>query len=85
MATFRVWLRPLGESCRVRVDGFENARWLLNRLSQSFAFAPRRPFAEPEETSVCSFDVPYSPTLSRSIFQKFLAAIPEIRLMTGPE
>jgi hypothetical protein len=34
---FQVWLRPLGESCRVRVNGVRNAEWLLKRLGTSFA------------------------------------------------
>ena len=38
MNVFRVWVRPLGGNCRVRVDGIRNAQWLLNRLGHSFVF-----------------------------------------------
>lgn len=34
MIAFDVWLRPLGNVCRVRVDGSQNATWLLDRLHE---------------------------------------------------
>jgi hypothetical protein len=85
MNAFRVWLRPLGDFCRVRVDSIENARWLLGRLSQSFVFKTFEPFVETVGSSVCSFQVPYNPPLSRSKFERLLAAIPELRVSSDPE
>jgi hypothetical protein len=85
MNAINVWLRPLGDFCRVRVDGIENARWLLDRLSQSFVFKTFEPFAETMGSSVCSFQVPYNPPLSRSKFERLLAAIPEVHLSREPE
>jgi hypothetical protein len=67
------------------VDGVENAKWLLNQLSHSFVFKTSKPFGEAIGTSVCGFDVPYNPPLSRANFESMLVAIPEVRLMTGPE
>jgi hypothetical protein len=84
MNAFHVWLRPVGDFCRVRVDGIENARWLLGRLSQSFVFKTFEPFGETRGSSVCSFQIPYNPPLSRSKFERLLAAIPEVRLMLEP-
>ena len=84
MNAFHVWLRPVGDFCRVRVDGIENARWLLGRLSQSFVFKTFEPFAETMGSSLCSFQVPYNPPLSRFKFERMLAAIPEVRLMLEP-
>jgi hypothetical protein len=84
MTAFHVWLRPLGDFCRVRVDGIENARWLLDRLSQSFVFKTFEPFGETMGSPVCSFQIPYNPPLSRSKFEGLLAAIPEVRLMSEP-
>jgi len=78
---FRVWLRPLGDFCRVRVDSQENARWLLVQLSESFEFKTSEPFVEDGNSTLCTFQVPYDPPLSRSGFQRILAAIPEVRLM----
>ena len=85
MNAFQVWIRPLGGSCRVRVDGIENAKWLLDRLSHSFIFKTSKPVGETEGTSVCGFDVPYNPPLSRAKFESMLVAIPEVQLMAGPE
>jgi hypothetical protein len=85
MNTFPVWLRPLGDFCRVRVEGMENARWLLGRLSQSFVFKTFEPFGETVGSSICSFQVPYNPPLSRSKFERLLAAIPELRVLKEPE
>jgi hypothetical protein len=84
MTAFQVWLRPVGDFCRVRVDGIENARWLLSRLSQSFVFKTFEPFVETMGSSICSFQIPYNPPLSRFKFERLLVAIPEIRLMSEP-
>jgi len=67
----------------VRVDGRDNAKRLLNCLSQSFVFKTFDPMREDEGT-FCSFLVPYNPPLSRSSFVKLLAAMPEVRLMSEP-
>ena len=55
MNAIHVWLRPLGESCRVHVNGMGNAKWLLERLSQSFFFKTSQPFVKTAESSVCSW------------------------------
>ena len=81
MKPFRVWIRPLGDFCSVRVDGLENARWLLVNLSQSFVFKTFEPIGEDVDSSFCTFQVPYNPPLSRGIFRKLLAAIPEVQLL----
>ena len=84
MSTFRVWIRPLGNGCRVRVDGSQNAKWLLNRLSQSFYFKSSESIQDDKLTSCSTFQVPYSSQHSRSRFEKLLAAIPEVKLMLDP-
>jgi len=83
MRSFRVWIRANGDFCHVRVDGRDNAKRLLDCLSQSFVFKTFDPMTE-EEGTFCSFLVPYNPPLSRSSFVKLLAAIPEVRLMSNP-
>lgn len=85
MNTCQVWLRPLGDFCRVRVDTLENAKWLLSRLSQSFVFKTFEPFVETEGNTACSFRVPYDPPLTRSKLESLLRAIPEVRVMSEPE
>jgi hypothetical protein len=84
MKPYRVWVRPIGDFCRVRVDGTQNARSLLKLLSQSFVFKTFDPMIEEDDSTVCSFLVPYNPPLSRSAFAKLLMAIPEVRLMAEP-
>jgi hypothetical protein len=84
MNIFRVWIRPLGDDCRVRVDGIENARWLLSRLSQSFVFKGSESIIDDEASSCSIFRVPYSSQSPRARFEKVLAAIPEVKLMLDP-
>ena len=84
MNTFRVWIRPLGNDCRVRVDGMQNARWLLDRLSQSFVFKSSESIIDDEASSCSTFRVPYSSQNPRSRFEKMLAAIPGVKLMLDP-
>ena len=84
MKNFRVWIRPLGDFCRVRVDGIENRRWLLDRLSQSFVFRTFEPLEDVAGSTQCTFQVPYNPPLSRAGFQKLLTAIPQVQLMNEP-
>ena len=81
MNTFCVWLHPLAKGCKVRVLGIENAKWLLNRLTQSFALKSSEAVNEEECYPRCSFRVPYSSQTRRSTFKKLLAGIPEVRLM----
>ena len=82
MNAFEVWVRPLGECCRVRVSGVGNAEWLLQRLSESHAINNAEPCSE---TDTCSFEVPCSESTSRNRLEKALAAIPEVKLMMRPE
>lgn len=82
MQRFRVWIRPLGEICRVRVEGLENTRWLLGRLGRAFVFKSCEPIQQEQDS--CSFQVPYDEQLSRAGFEKLLAAIPEVHLLLQP-
>ncbi len=84
MNTFPVWLRPLGSDCRVRVDGVNNARWLLARLSQSFIFKTSEEVHEEQGSSYCTFRLAYSSQMSRRALEKLLASIPEVKIMLEP-
>ncbi len=81
MSTFCVWIHPLANACKVRVLGVENAKWLLNRLTQSFLVKSREMVNEEESFPRCSFRVPYTSQMPRSKFERLLAGIPEVRLM----
>ena len=84
MNAFRVWLRPLGSAFRVRVDGVGNAKWLLDRLSRSFVFKTAAPMSEDEGSSCCTFHLAYNSQMPPRGFERLLAAIPEVKLMTDP-
>ena len=84
MNQFRVWLRPLNSGCKVKVDGIKNARWLLDRLSQSFVFKSSEAMNEDEFFPVCAFAVPYGSQMCYSVFRKLLSGISEVDLMTEP-
>lgn len=84
MNRFSVWIRPLVSDCRVRVDGMQNARWLLDRLSQSFVFKSCEPINEDLGSSSADFRVLYGSQVSRSSLEKLLAAIPQVNLMLEP-
>jgi hypothetical protein len=84
MDKFSVWMRPLGTSCRVRVDGKKNTDWLLDRLSHAFAFKSCEPVTEDHCSSSCSFRVMYTSQMSRLAFDRLMASIPEVALMPEP-
>lgn len=84
MNAFRVWIRPLGYICRVRVDGMKSTEWLLHRLSQSFVFKTSEPLSNDEGSSCYSFRVMYGPQMTRRRFERLLGAIPEVSLMSDP-
>ncbi len=84
MNKFRVWIRPLGSCCRLRVDGCQNAEWLLARLSRSFAFKSCEPMNVDIATSSCTFQVLYTSDMSRTRFDRLMASIPEVTVMSDP-
>ena len=84
MNSFHVWIRPLGNTCRVRVAGAKNAQWLLARLGRGFAFKTAEPMNEEDDSSCCTFRVAYGPQMSRRGLETLLAGIPEVDLMTEP-
>lgn len=84
MNPFRVWMRPLGHACRVRVDGITNTQWLLDRLGRSFVFKTAEPVCQDLSSSCCTFQVMYSSQMARRSLEKLLQAIPQVRLMVEP-
>lgn len=84
MIAFRVWVQSLASASRLRVEGNENARWLLGRLSQSFIFKSSEPIREEAGGFCCTFDLPYSSQMSLGIVMRALAAMPEVTLAVEP-
>jgi hypothetical protein len=81
MNAFRVWLRPLGNTFRVRVEGLGNAQWLLDRLGRSFVFKTANPISEDVDSSCCTFHLAYDSQMSFRGFERLLATIPEVEMM----
>jgi hypothetical protein len=82
MTGFRVWIRSIADDCRVRVDGMQNARWLLTQLGRSFIFKNAQPINDDGGPSSCVFHLRYSSQMSRPTLEKTLAAIPEVQLLS---
>ncbi len=84
MTEFRVWIHPLGNDCQLRVDGMQNARWLLTRLGRSFIFKSAEPINDDQGSSSCVFRIRCTTQMSRPTLEKVLAAIPEVELVSDP-
>jgi hypothetical protein len=82
MSRYRVWVRSEGDFCRVRVDGKDNVKRLLDSLSRSFVFRTFEPVVE--DSPYCTFQVPCNPPLSHARLSKLLSTIPEVCLMREP-
>jgi hypothetical protein len=84
MKVFSVWIRSLGSSSRVRVEGADNTKWLLTRLSQSFIFKSSEPVSQESASTCCTFDVPYGSLISRVGLERLIGSIPEVNMMREP-
>jgi hypothetical protein len=82
MNKFQVAVRPQGTFCRVRVDGVQNGRWLIDYLSRVFIFKSSDPIDEDVEASSSTFRVSFSSQVSLSLLQKILGAIPQVVQIT---
>ncbi len=83
--TIRVWVRSLGNSCRVRVESMENARWLLARLTEKKALAGLSQMEITPTDSGCLFQIPNATKRTLETLETALGAIPEVQLMLSPE
>lgn len=82
MKTFQVWLHPFGAGCNVRIEGIENTRWLLSRLSRDFVFKNSTSIKAELTGSIHSFDITCVPPMSQSRLTALLGRIPSVQLMT---
>jgi len=85
MDEFEVWLRPLGDCCRIRVKGATNAGWLLQHLGKTFTMENANSAQETHDPDVFTFDVPCDTGNSRSRLEKTLSSMREVNLMMRPE
>jgi hypothetical protein len=74
-------MRALGGSARLRVEGDQNARWLLGRWQHSFVFKSSEPIRIDFLTASSTFQVPYGSLVSRLMLERLLGTIPEVTLL----
>ena len=84
MNVFGVWITHMDGASRLRVDGLENAKWLLRRLSDSFVFKTSEPLNDVRDSLDCTFRVAHNSQLSGFKFEKLLAGIAEVKLIREP-
>lgn len=84
MKVFSVWIRRMDGASRLRVDGLENAKWLLCRLSDFFVFKTSEPLGDVPNSLDCTFRVAHNSQMSGPGFEKLLAGIAEVKLMLEP-
>jgi hypothetical protein len=65
---------------RLRVDGLENANWLLLQLSQVFVFRTFEPIIQSAGSQECVFTIPLNPPLSHYGLSRLIAAFPSVML-----
>jgi hypothetical protein len=81
----RVWVRALGNACRVRVESADNAQWLVDRLAQTPALAGLNFVDVQPGGKSCSFQVSNSVERTLQSLESELAQIPGVQLMLEPE
>jgi hypothetical protein len=84
--SIRVWVRSLGNACRVRVDKEENLHWLVERLSRHPEFAQLKQLDLNKAREKCLFHISnYSESRPLAHLEETLSQIPGVHLMTEPE
>jgi len=84
MKAFRVWISRMDDASRLRVDGLDNAKWLLCRLSEFFVFKTSEPLNDVPNSLDCTFRVAHNSQMSGPRFEKLLAGIAEVKMMLEP-
>ena len=80
---FQVWLRPLGDKCRVRAKSQASARWLLSYLD-SLTDSPKCHGFTGDPRGYHTFNVPLTNDMTHSCLQKILRELEEVILMSEP-
>lgn len=84
-SSIRVWVRSLGQSCRVRMDTIEHARWVLERLKEKKALEGLLQVDIQITEAGCSFEIPNATQRTLATLESALEEIPEVDLMLSPE
>lgn len=83
--TVRVWVRSLGNACRVRVEGRDNTQWLVNYLSNTPALVGLKFVDIQPHGATCTFEIPNSTDRTLTTLETVLARVPGVKLMLQPE
>lgn len=83
MESFHVWIRPLGEFCRIRVEDEDAARWLFSQLADVVGSESCQQLTLNPSGSY-TFSVPYCSSLTREGLRQLLIDLPEVELMPQP-
>jgi len=81
----KVWVRALGQSCRVRVENDANATWLLDCLSRELSSVGLDQITIEQTKSGFMFQIPNSPENPLVTLESLLNKIPSVELMLEPE
>lgn len=81
----RVWVRSLGDGCRVRVESHDDAQWLIEHLTASDALVGLEYIDVKPTESGCEFRIPISRDRTLATLESAIAQIPEAQLMLEPE
>lgn len=84
MRPFRVWLRPLGEACRIRVEGRDNAVWLRERVMTSLNVECQESTGGQDSHDVGTLVVRCELPGTQIELDRLLARIPELEVMCQP-
>ena len=82
MEQFKVWLRPMGNSCKVKVDGSQNAEWLRGKL-----MAKALECSDAEQlagTSCYVFVATFKSQITEFEFRTLILHMSEAQLMLDP-
>ena len=85
VASTRVWVRSLGNACRIRVEAADDATWLLDRLAQTPALAGLNSVDVQPCGTARTFRVPISAERTLATLEVELASIAGVELMLEPE
>jgi hypothetical protein len=62
------------------VEGHDNAKWLMRRLSDFFVFKTSEPVLDTPNSTECTLRIAHSSELSGSQIERLLAGIKEVKL-----
>jgi hypothetical protein len=82
--SMRVWLRPLGAVCRVRVESAANATWLSQKLGEFLAAKTSGPLHEMRADG-CMFELTCSTRSALEQIVVLLKNLPGVTIMPEPE